>query len=117
MKITSKIILTLTILLSIATGMFKILQQKADIELFNRIGIGVVGTTGLGIIQLAGGILLIFPKYRKLGATIMVVTFLLAAVAVFANQMFIFGMVSILFIGMALFILLNTLRNEKKSEG
>lgn len=115
MKTTTKIILILTILLSIATGIFKILQQKADIELFNKIGIGIVGTTVLGIIQLSGGILLIFPKCRKWGAMIMMITFLLATVAIFANHMYIFGIVSILFIAMALFIFLSTLKNEKKS--
>ena len=111
----NKIILVLTILLSIATGIFKILQQKEDIELFSKIGFGVVGTTVLGVIQLIGGILLILPKYRKTGAIIMALTFLIATIAVFVYNMFVFGLVSILFIAMALFILLNTLKNEKKS--
>lgn len=98
-----------------ATGIFKILQQKADIELFSKIGVGVTGTTILGILQLIGGILLIFPKHRKWGAVLMIITFLLATLAVFANQMYIFGFVSILFVAMALFVFLNTVRNEKKS--
>ncbi len=115
MKSLAKIILVLTIILSIATGAFKILQQKADIELFNKIGIGVVGTTVLGVVQLIGGILLIFPEKRKWGAVIMMATFLLATVAVFANQLFVFGTASILFIAMAFFIFLNTLKHEEKS--
>lgn len=116
MKLTHKVILTLTILLSIATGVFKILQQKADIDLFNKIGIGTTGTTLLGLIQLAGGFLLIFPKYRKLGASTMIVTFIIASVAVFANHLYVFGLVSILFIVMALYILLTSLKHEKKSK-
>ena len=108
MKILPRIILILTTLLSIATGTFKILQQQADIELFQKIGVGVIGTTILGVVQLMGGILLIFPKYRKPGAVIMMVTFALASVAVFANQMYTFGVVSLLFIGMAYFVFKTT---------
>ena len=114
MQTITKTILILTILLSIATGTFKILQQKVDIELFHTIGIGVAGTTLLGIIQLIGGILLIFPRYRKWGAIIMITTFVLATVAVFANHLYVFGIVSILFIAMPLFLFLNISKNENK---
>lgn len=115
MKLFSKIILVLTVALSIATGIFKVLQQKADIELFEKIGFGPFGTTLLGLAQIIGGIYLIYPKYRKYGAIIMIVTFTIASVAVFANRMYVFGMVSILFIVMALVILLKTMKDEKKS--
>ena len=115
MKITYTVILILTILLSIATGVFKVLQQKADIDLFNTIGIGIIGTTILGIVQVTGGVLLIFPACRKSGALIMVATFCIATTAVFANRLYVFGLVSILFILMALFLLLTNVKNEKKS--
>jgi hypothetical protein len=115
MKLFNKVILVLTIVLSLATGVFKVLQQKADIELFEKIGFGAFGTTLLGLIQIIGGIYLIFPKYRKYGALVMIGTFSIATIAVFVNKMYVFGIVSILFISMALFIYINTLKNEKKS--
>lgn len=101
MKFFYKIVLVLTILLSISTGIFKIMQQEADIELFRVLGFNEVMTTILGVIQLIGGILMIFSKYRKLGGLIMIPTFLLASIAVFMNQMWVFGLVSLLFIVMA----------------
>ena len=76
------------------------MQQEADILLFEKIGIGVTGTTILGIVQLIGGLLMVFPKTRKMGAWVMLPTFILASIAVFANQMYAFGIVSILFIAM-----------------
>lgn len=88
-------------LLSIATGVFKILQQPADIDLFKVIGLNVVMVTILGIVQLSGGILLIPSKTRKIGAYIMIPTFVIAAIAVFANKLMLFGIVSLLFIVMA----------------
>lgn len=102
---TMKTLLTvnwiLTTLLSISTGVFKLLQQEADIQLFEKIGFNTTATTILGAIQLIGGLLLIPAKTRKLGAYIMIPSFVLASVAVFANGMMGFGIVSILFIAMA----------------
>lgn len=117
MKLFDKIILVLTVVLSIATGVFKVLQQKADIELFEKIGFGAFGTTLLGLAQIIGGIFLIYPKYRKYGAIVMIITFTIASVAVFANRLYVFGFVSILFIVMALFIFIKTIKDEKKSQG
>lgn len=101
MKALLRINWGLTTLLSIATGVFKLLQQEADIQLFEAIGFSSAMTTLLGLIQFVGGVLLIPAKTRKMGAWIMIPTFVIAAVAVFANQMTTFGMVSILFVLMA----------------
>ena len=101
MKLAFKINWILVTLLSIATGIFKVMQQEADIALFAAIGMGAVATTALGAIQVVGGILMIPAKTRGAGAWVMVPTYILASVAVFANQMWAFGAVSLLFIGMA----------------
>ena len=101
MKNLYRIVLILTILLSISTGVFKILQQEADIQLFRVLGFNAIMTSVLGIIQLAGGVLMIFPKYRKMGGLIMIPTFIIASIAVFMNQMWVFGIVSLFFIAMA----------------
>lgn len=101
MKLALKANWILVTLLSISTGLFKVLQQEADIQLFEKIGFNSVATTMLGIVQLIGGIMLIVPKTRKMGAYIMIPTFILASIAVFANGMIPFGIVSLFFIGMA----------------
>ncbi len=106
MKIALRINWVLTILLSIATGVFKLLQQQADIDLFKAIGFSVLAVTILGAIQLLGGILLIPSKTRRYGAYILIPTYIIASVAVFANQMVVFGIVSILFILMVCLVIL-----------
>lgn len=105
MKTFYKVVLVLTILLSISTGIFKIIQEEADIQLFSVLRFNEIMTTFLGIIQLAGGVMMIFPKYRKLGALIMIPTFMIASFAVFMNQLWLFGIVSLLFIAMAYMVL------------
>lgn len=105
MKVFFRIIWILTILLSVSTGLFKLMQQKADIKLFEALGMDATATTILGAIQLIGGLLLIPVKSRKLGAYILIPTFILASAAVFANNMIPFGIVSLLFIVMALSVI------------
>lgn len=106
MGIALKVNWILITLLSIATGAFKIAQQPEDIELFSAIGMNATATTLLGAVQLLGGILLLPNKTRHIGAWIMIPTYILASIAVFANQMIIFGMVSLLFIAMAYGVIL-----------
>ena len=65
MKLAFKINWVLVTLLSIATGIFKVMQQEADIELFEAIGFTASMTTTLGVIQLLGGIMLILEKQEK----------------------------------------------------
>lgn len=105
----------LTILLSISTGIFKLLQQEADIELFTAIGFNEVMTTILGVIQLLGGVLLIPSKSRKAGAMVLIPTFILASIAVFANNLIVFGMVSLLFIVMAYLVIKMESSNKQKT--
>lgn len=91
------------------------MQQEADIELFEAIGMNATLTTMLGVIQLLGGILLIIPKTRITGAWIMIPTFVLASIAVFANQMLAFGIVSLLFIVMAYGVIYMENQDPKES--
>lgn len=111
MKLALTINWVLVTLLSIATGIFKLMQQQADIDLFAAIGFNATATTVLGAVQLIGGILLVLPKTRKWGAFVMIPTFVIAAIAVFANGMIGFGVVSILFIAMAALVLVRENQN------
>lgn len=101
MRLALKINWILITLLSLSTGIFKILQQEADIQLFEKIGMNATLTTIFGVVQLIGGIFLISNKTRTIGAWIMTTTFIIASVAVFMNKMYFFGAVSLLFILMA----------------
>lgn len=112
MKLVLTVNWILTTLLSISTGVFKLMQQEADILLFEKIGFNATATTLLGLVQLIGGLLLILPKTRKIGAYVMIPTFVLAAIAVFVNGMMGFGFVSILFIGMAYLVLVRENRAQ-----
>lgn len=103
MKIVNTILLVLLILLSISTGLVKIFEMEDEMKLFRGAGINDTLTLLFGVIQTIGGILLIPTKTRRLGAIIMAITFALATIVVFVNEMIAFGFFSILFIVLAVY--------------
>lgn len=113
MNIALKINWILTVVLSIATALFKLTQQDADIALFEKIGFNETATTILGGVQLIGGVMLILSKTRTWGAYLMIPTFIVASIAVFANDMMAFGVVSLVFIVMALLVVYMENRKTK----
>lgn len=89
--------------LSIMTGVVKLAQMEEEMALFRTIGFPDAATLGFGALQLLGGLLLLPPRTTRVGAWVMAPTFLFATGVLFANGMVPFGVVSILFIAMALF--------------
>ena len=106
MQLAKKIGLVLLILLSLATGGVKLFGFEADIEVFASIGFSPTATLLFGVVQVIGGLLLIFTKTRKIGAGVMAITFVVATIALFASGTTAFGVFSILFILLALVPLL-----------
>lgn len=99
-----RINLVLLTLLSLATGLFKVLRMPAEMELFAKAGFGEQGVTALGLLQIMGGLLLLFARFRRIGAIAMAATFALASAVVFIAGMIPFGIVSLLFIAMAVVV-------------
>lgn len=113
MNILKKVNLALLVLLSVSTGVVKIMGFEADVKIFENIGFSYMATVLFGIVQAAGGVLLIFDKTRKMAAIIMAVTFVIASAGVFASGMISFGVVSLLFIAMACLAYNTTLKTKQ----
>ncbi len=109
MKYVKLILLGILILLSIATGLTKLIQMPEEMELFRNAGFTDISILIFGAIQVVGGILLIPKKTRRYGAIIMAITFVIATIVVFMKGMIGFGVFSILFIALAAYqVKLNT---------
>ena len=78
--------------------------MKEEMILFQNVGWGETAIVLFGVIQLVGGLILLPFKIRKSGALIMMLTYITATIVVFMNQMWVFGIVSILFILMAYWV-------------
>ena len=104
MKVLLKVILVLLILLSISTGIVKLAKMEEEMILFRNAGWDDLLIIIFGAVQFLGGFMLLPYKTRKNGALLMSITYVIATIVVFINQMWVFGFVSILFIIMALVI-------------
>lgn len=89
--------------LSVMTGVVKLAQMEEEMALFRTIGFSDAVTMGFGALQLAGGLLLLPTRTTRTGAWVMAPTFLFATGVLLANGMIPFGVVSVLFIAMAVF--------------
>ncbi len=94
----NRVLLTL---LSISTGAVKLAQMPEEMVLFRNLGMSDGATIAFGVVQLLGGLLLLPPKTTRIGAWVMVPTFVFATYALFANAMVPFGCASLLFVASA----------------
>lgn len=94
-------LLVVLVLLSVATGVTKLIQLPAEMELFANAGWPVWLILAFGVVQVAGGLSLIPKRTRAIGAWVMVATFIVASVVVFLDGRTVFGLVSLLFIALA----------------
>ena len=101
MKVFLKINLGLLVLLGISTGLVKIFFMEEEMKLFRHIGWSDGLTVAFGVVQLVAGVMLIPKKTRKVGAGVLIPTFLIATYALFANSVYPFAPLSLLFIVMA----------------
>ena len=79
MKVFMIILLAALTLLALASGISKILLVPRDVEFFGAYGFTDTTLILFGLVQVAGGILLIIPKTRIVGAALVGITFLISA--------------------------------------
>ena len=104
MKIANSIILVLLTLLSISAGVTKLMQVPQEVEFLNNAGLNNIAIILFGVLQVIGGILLIFKKTRKIGALVTAIAFAISTILIFMTGKLAFGFVSILPILLAAFI-------------
>jgi hypothetical protein len=82
--------------LSIAAGIPKLLQMPQELAFLSSLGIAGTAVSALGVIQLAGGILLFPSKTRLVGAGVAALIFGISCAALFIGGDITMGIVSLL---------------------
>jgi len=82
--------------LSVAAGIPKLLQMPQELQFLSSIGFSAIAVSILGVIQLSGGILLLWKKMRLPGAVLAGIALLVSSVAIFSSGNTNFGLVSLL---------------------
>ena len=101
MKIALLVDRVLLTLLGISTGLVKIFFMENEMVIFRNAGSPDWLTVVFGVVQLLAALLLIPSRTVRLGAAMLIPTFVIATGVLFVNEMFTFGVVSLLFIVMA----------------
>ena len=96
MKIVMTMILLLLVLLSISSGINKIMLMPQEVEFFGGAGMSNMVIIAFGAVQVMGGSLLIAPKSRLWGVFVMVVTFTISTVLILIGGSIGFVLYSIL---------------------
>jgi hypothetical protein len=91
----------LLIVLGVATGAVKLAQMPDEMRIFLAAGFGTGLIMAFGVVQILGALLVIPDQTQRIGAGVLAVSFIVATGVLFANSMVPFGVVSVLFIGMA----------------
>ena len=85
MQILNIALLSILILMSLAAGVAKILVMPQELAFLSHLGMGESAVMILGIIQAAGGVLLVPPKTRRIGALLAIVALVVSALALFTS--------------------------------
>ena len=78
MKIVTAIILVILVLLAVSSGATKILLMEQEVGFFGKYGFSNPLLMAFGFAQVLGGLLMIFPRTRFIGASIVAATFLVS---------------------------------------
>ena len=78
MKTVFAIILIVLILLAVSSGITKVALMQQDVDFFGKYGFSNPILIVYGLIQLMGGVLMVFTRTRFIGAAIVAITFLVS---------------------------------------
>jgi len=109
------VVLVLAFLLSIGASAPKLLQASQEVAFFVSVGLPVKAVLLFGVVQLAGGILLVFKPTRVWGAAATGIMFLASAIMVFLSGKTVFGLVSLLPVLLASFVLKGSVSGAAES--
>lgn len=101
-------------LLSVAAGIPKIMQMPQELGFLSSIGLSGVGVSVLGVVQLLGGIMLLWSRTRLAGAVLAGLALLVSSIAIFGSGDPTFGLISLLPFIVALVLVLVELKGANR---
>lgn len=78
MKYVSAIVLAILVFLAVSSGITKMLLMEQEVDFFGKFGFSDPALITFGLVQLIGGVLLVFKRTRFAGAAIVAITFIIS---------------------------------------
>jgi len=113
MKIFAKSILPVLVFLAISSGMTKILLMPQEAEFFGPFGFTDTILILFGGVQVLGGALLILMKTRVIGASLIMITFIISAIVLLMASKISLAIITFVFVLLLLFVIRRTLNEQK----
>lgn len=113
MKIFILVVLAILVLLSLSSGVTKILLMEQDVTFFGKYGFTNSMLIAFGIVQIIGGCLLIFERTRVLGAGLIALTFLISLVLLLREGSILFSLITIIALGLLGFLIRQRLSDAR----
>ena len=110
MKVFYYSVLVVLALLAMLSGITKVLLMAQDVNFFGQFGFNNITLVAFGLVQLVGGMLMLMPKIRVIGALLVVVTFLVSAVFLALSGNTPATLVTLLMLGLLCFIVIFSAR-------
>jgi len=105
LNILRKINLAFVTALGALAGSVKVMRLPMEVEFFEYARLGGNSVVVFGVVQLVGSVLLVFPRTRLWGASVVAATFLSITVMMFAAGLVTFGVLSVLPVAMVAIII------------
>lgn len=102
------VVLVLLILLSLSSGVAKVLRLPQEVGFFEGAGMTAPGLVAFGLVQVAAGLLMTLRRWRIMGAALAAVTFAVSAGLIFRDGQTAFGVVSLVPVLAAGFVVRHT---------
>ncbi len=117
LNILRRINLVFVIALGTIAGIVKVIRLPMEVEFFEYARLGGNSVVVFGVVQLVGSVLLVFPRTRFWGASVVAATFLSVTVMLFAAGLATFGVVSVLPVAMVGIIVKENARKGPQASG
>jgi hypothetical protein len=107
MQILKIALLTILVLMSLVAGFAKIVQMPQELEFLAHLGLGATAVSVVGLVQTAGGMLLLLPKTRLIGAIAAIATLIISSLALFTAGNAAIGLITLFPIAIGVSIILD----------
>ena len=102
--------------LSAAAGIPKILQLPQELGFLSAIGFSAIAVSVLGVVQLTGGVLLLWKRSRLSWAVLAGLALLVSSFAIFSGGNTKFGLISLLPLAVSIVVIYSTLRVVERGD-
>jgi len=80
------VVLAVVVILALLSGITKLMLMPQDVAFFGKYGFSNPLLMAFGALQVLGGVLLVLPKTRLVGAMFVAITFLISAAILLAEK-------------------------------